>query len=108
MASLIRCGNVLGKTERVEIGIVQDDPKPNQAILKAADVAAWFPTDGMIDRIAHMADRVVERIAGKRLPLRVLQLDAETACARCGEIDEEPIATEFQGARQQFSASPRG
>ena len=72
MASLIRCGNVLGKTERVEIGIVQDDPEPNQAILKVADVAAGFPTDGMIDRIAHMADRVVERIAGKRLPLRVL------------------------------------
>ena len=86
--------------KRVQVGIKHDDLQPDHAALKSADIATRFPTDCVRDRITDMADRVVESVAGKRISLLVLELDTETACSGCGEINDKAIAAKFQQTNQ--------
>ena len=47
-----------------------------------------------------MAYHVVESVAGKRISLLVLELDTETACSGCGEINDKAIAAKDAGKKK--------
>src|SRR5262245_30045352 len=89
---------------RKQTGIAHHEAQPHGLACQGAEVAARPPAHHVAGLVADGFDSIRERVTGQRLPRGVLDLHANAAGSRGGEVEHQLLAAERQGLRQQFAA----
>src|SRR5262245_20451891 len=97
----------LAELKRIQIGVAEDESQANGLAGESFRFSAVVPTDRAVERISEHRWAAVEFITWYRMTIGVLNLDADVAGRRAGEIERQLWARELQRSSDQFAAVQR-
>lgn len=96
-----------GELKRIEVRVLEFDPKPRRLAGELADIRAGLPGNNSVQFVAELQVSVGKCEAGDRLAFRVLKLAANAVRGGCRKVDTQPIPFKPQRLGDQFTAARR-